>query len=91
MENDYLIDFLKMNPSWSIRDNKLFRLIETKNWSESMSIANLISFYAEKQNHHPDLLVCYSKLEISLFTHDSNSITEKDILLASTIEASQNN
>ena len=81
------VEMDKTIPNWSIKENKLFREIKTKNWSESMGIANMISYLAEKNNHHPELFVAYSKVKIHLSTHDKGgSITSKDIYLAQNIE-----
>ena len=41
---------------------------------------------AEKMNHHPNWSNSYNKVRISLFTHDSKTITDKDILLARKIQ-----
>ena len=88
MEYKLLEEFLKKCPSWSIQDNKLFKEIKTKNWTESVSIVNLISFLAEKYDHHPELLISYYAVEVFLITHDQQSITEKDLHLAQQIETS---
>lgn len=73
-------------PEWKIIDNKLQLELKTKNWSESMAIANLVSFFAEKYDHHPDLVIKYSSVIISYFTHTSGEITDKDIKLAQLID-----
>ena len=85
MDPELLIKIKEKLPTWTVNDNKLYNIIKTKNWTESMSIANMISFLAEKQNHHPDLIVKYGSVTIELFTHTTNNITEKDILLAQKI------
>ena len=73
-------------PEWKIIDNKLQLELKTKNWSESMAIANLVSFFAEKYDHHPDLVIKYSSVIISYFTHTSGEITDIDIKLAQLID-----
>ena len=47
---------------------------------------NIIADHSEKINHHPKLINEYNILEIELYTHSSNAITEKDFLLARFIE-----
>jgi 4a-hydroxytetrahydrobiopterin dehydratase len=78
--------FLNENNQWKIIDNKLYREINLNNFKEVVLVFNLIAFLAEKLNHHPDLEIYYKKIIIKLFTHSSNSITDKDIQLASLIE-----
>ena len=45
-----------------------------------------IAFECEKQNHHPNWENVYNSLTIKLSTHDADSITQKDIDLAKSIE-----
>lgn len=42
---------------------------------------------AELQQHHPDIDIRYTRITVSLSTHDSGGITGKDITLARAIEA----
>jgi 4a-hydroxytetrahydrobiopterin dehydratase len=37
-------------------------------------------------NHHPDWSNSFNKVHISLITHESGSVTDKDILLARKIQ-----
>ncbi len=37
-------------------------------------------------NHHPDILITYNKVTITLSTHSEGGITEKDLNLAQQIE-----
>ena len=46
-----------------------------------------IAIFAEKEDHHPEWCNVYSKVEISLTTHDVGGITEKDIKLIQFIES----
>lgn len=68
---------------------KLERLFEFKNFSEALQFVNQVGEIAESNNHHPDILLHdYKKVTITLFTHDENSVTEKDLKLAELIEES---
>jgi 4a-hydroxytetrahydrobiopterin dehydratase len=42
--------------------------------------------YAEKVDHHPDILLTYSGVKITLFTHDKSGVTEKDIRFACSLD-----
>lgn len=52
-----------------------------------MLAAGAIGFLAEAAWHHPDLSISFGRLEISLSTHDSGGVTERDLALAAQIEA----
>lgn len=72
-------------PNWTIKDGKLSLEIKTQDWNESMAIANMISYLAEKFNHHPELFISYSRMKINLITYSENAITDKDLKLAEKI------
>jgi 4a-hydroxytetrahydrobiopterin dehydratase len=47
-----------------------------------------IAGLAEAANHHPDVDIRYTKVTVTLSTHDAGGITVKDLDLAKEIEAS---
>lgn len=44
-----------------------------------------IAKYAESMNHHPDILIKYEKVGLTLTTHDEGCLTMKDFRLAQKI------
>lgn len=52
-----------------------------------MGFINALAQEAERVQHHPDLLVRYSKVTLTLATHDAGGITAKDFALATTADA----
>ena len=51
-----------------------------------MGFVAAVGILAEKAFHHPDIDIRYSKVTISLTTHDAGGLTEKDTELATAIE-----
>jgi 4a-hydroxytetrahydrobiopterin dehydratase len=47
---------------------------------------NNIGQIAEQMNHHPKMTNVYNEVEIELWTHDTNSITDLDYQLAAAID-----
>lgn len=72
---------------WSKKNNKLELTIQFKSQTELAEAFLKIAELADKSNHHPDAeIVKCSTLILTLFTHDTNAITEKDYQLADKIE-----
>ena len=67
---------------WEFINSKIVRFIPRSNDISSGEIVKLIWDYAEKVDHHPDILLTYSGIKIILFTHDKAGVTEKDISFA---------
>jgi 4a-hydroxytetrahydrobiopterin dehydratase len=40
---------------------------------------------AEAVNHHPDISISYNKVKLSLTSHDSGGVTQRDIRMAGKI------
>lgn len=60
--------------------------MKTKNFLESLALANKIGEVAEEQGHHPDLLVRWGELNIELWTHKIDGLSEADFILAAKID-----
>jgi 4a-hydroxytetrahydrobiopterin dehydratase len=45
-----------------------------------------VALLAEKLDHHPEWLNVYKTVEVTLSTHDSGGLTEKDIALATAMD-----
>ncbi|MBI4093064.1 MAG: 4a-hydroxytetrahydrobiopterin dehydratase [Candidatus Kerfeldbacteria bacterium] len=41
---------------------------------------------AEKQNHHPDIVLSYGRVVVTWTTHSVSGLTEKDFLMAAATE-----
>jgi 4a-hydroxytetrahydrobiopterin dehydratase len=41
-----------------------------------------VALHAEKADHHPEWFNVYNRVEVTLSTHDSGGVTDKDVELA---------
>jgi 4a-hydroxytetrahydrobiopterin dehydratase len=67
---------------WEFINSKIVRFIPRCDEVSLGKIVKAIWDYAEKVDHHPDVLLTYSGVKITLFTHDESGVTEKDIRFA---------
>ena len=51
-----------------------------------MGFANQVALIAQAEDHHPEMEISYSKVEIELWTHAANGLTENDFILAAKID-----
>lgn len=58
-----------------------------ENFSRAFAFMTRVALLAEKANHHPDWSNSYNRVEIALKTHDKGKVTQKDIDLATAIDA----
>ncbi len=70
---------------WRLEDGFLKTSHKSGSFSKGVELINKIAVVADELDHHPDILLTYPKLEISLKTHDIDGITEFDFELAGRI------
>ena len=72
---------------WKVVDgHHLRKTYEFPDFQKALDFVNRIGAAAEAQNHHPDLKLGWGKVEVELFTHTINGVSEKDYTLAATID-----
>ncbi len=75
---------------WARRGDVLTRQYSFRNFVEAMAFVNHVADAAESMKHHPDIDIRYSKVTLTLSTHDAGGITQKDLNLARAIDAEPN-
>ena len=68
--------------AWKIDKEHLFRTFSFHSYVKAANFVQTLANFAEKQNHHPDILLTWRKVSVWLVTHDSNGITELDTKFA---------
>ncbi|MGA9638019.1 4a-hydroxytetrahydrobiopterin dehydratase [Flavobacterium sp.] len=71
---------------WEFNSNGIEKKFMFKNFNQALGFIVQIGILAEKVNHHPELFNVYNKVNIRLFTHDANGVTDKDFNMAKEIE-----
>ena len=69
-------------PGWSLSGGQIERTFGFPDFVRSMRFVNELAAAAERVQHHPDILVRYSRVTLGLSTHDAGGITGKDFAFA---------
>lgn len=67
---------------WSMIKDAIQRTYQFSDFKQSMEFVNKVAEAAEDAQHHPDILIRYNKVSLTLSTHDAGGVTEKDFDLA---------
>jgi len=86
IKNEKINEHLKGLEGWELRDKEIHTNFKRKDFIDSIGFVSRIALLAERADHHPDILVQYNKVDITLSTHSEGGVTEKDIKLAGEIE-----
>jgi 4a-hydroxytetrahydrobiopterin dehydratase len=74
--------------NWQLNGNALVLEIQTADFNEAVWVVAETAKAANELNHHPNVSISgYNRLYIELSTHDSGSVTKKDLALAEKIDA----
>lgn len=57
------------------------------NYFETMAFVNAVAFIAQRQDHHPELVVTYKQCTVRLNTHDVQGISATDFDCAAAFDA----
>ena len=67
-----------MNPKgWAESSNKLTKEFKFDTFDDSIDFVNKVARIAEKQNHHPDIVIKFDKVIISITDHEKGGVSEK--------------
>ena len=84
--NDQIELFLNQHKAWTLKEKKLHREYQFKNFVTAFGFMTQIALIAERSNHHPEWFNVYNKVIVDLTTHEANGITERDFTLAKHME-----
>lgn len=82
---EQILDKLGETVGWERRGDGISRVFKFKDFKEAMAFVNKVAEVAEAMDHHPDILISYHTVQISVFTHSEGGLTEKDFALAKKI------
>jgi 4a-hydroxytetrahydrobiopterin dehydratase len=83
-------DALTNLPGWKLINGKLYKEFIFADFKTAWDFMSQVALLAESHNHHPDWRNVYNKVEIELFSHDSNGVTQRDIKFAHAAEKTLN-
>ena len=74
-------------PEWEVVENHhLRRTVRTSDFASALELVNRIGALAEEEWHHPDLLLAWGRVEVEIWTHKIDGLTESDFILAAKID-----
>src|SRR5262245_22554322 len=78
--------YLQQISGWETQDNKIHKTFKFKNFVEAMAFVNRMAEIAEAEGHHPDFTVHYNKVDVTIWTHAIDGLSENDFILAAKID-----
>jgi 4a-hydroxytetrahydrobiopterin dehydratase len=73
-------------PNWTLKDTLITREFQFKDFLEAMVFVNKVADAAEGQQHHPEILVKYKKVRLTLTTDKIGGLSQNDFIMAARID-----
>jgi 4a-hydroxytetrahydrobiopterin dehydratase len=74
-------------PQWTVANqHHIHREFQFPDFKEALEFVNQVGALAEEQGHHPDIFLAWGKVEITLWTHKIDGLTESDFIMAAKID-----
>lgn len=74
-------------PGWSaVENHHLHRSFRFPDFRTALDFVNRVGAIAEQEGHHPDIQLAWGKVDITIWTHKINGLTESDFVLAAKVD-----
>lgn len=88
MNPNEIAEKLKSLNGWTYNEStkSIQKEFTFKGYLKTIGFVNAVAWIANKENHHPDLEVSFSRCLVRLTTHDAGGVSDKDFALARQID-----
>ncbi len=77
----------RLGGGWAVvNEHHLAKELRVPDFRQALEVTNRIGELAEELGHHPDILVGWGKVGITIWTHAIDGLTESDFVLAAKID-----
>ena len=77
----------KLKNGWKVIDNEKIRHhFSFENFRRGMAFTQEVALIAENEQHHPDICIHYSGVEVELTTHAIGGLSVNDFIMAAKID-----
>jgi 4a-hydroxytetrahydrobiopterin dehydratase len=74
-------------PGWVRQGSNITTTVTLSDFGEAMLFTGAVAYLAEQASHHPDILIQWNKVTLTLSTHSAGGLTAADFDLAAKISA----
>jgi 4a-hydroxytetrahydrobiopterin dehydratase len=74
-------------PKWKVmKEHHITRAFTFPDFKQALDFVNRVGDVAERQGHHPDILLTWGKAEVTLWTHKIDGLSHSDFIMAAKID-----
>ncbi len=80
---------LQQAPGWALMNGAIEKTYSFADYHRTLAFVNALAWIAHREDHHPDLLVSYSRCTVRFNTHSVGGISINDFICAAQVDALQ--
>ena len=80
----------QLRDGWNVAENHhLEKEYPFRDFKEALAFTDRVGAIAEEQGHHPDILLQWGKVKLTIWTHSIDGLSENDFILAAKADAAR--
>ena len=84
--NENQIKKFIINDDWNFNNESIDKNFKFTSYMDGIKFVNKIAELAEQKNHHPDILIGWCNVNVSITSHDMDGVTNQCVELANEID-----
>jgi 4a-hydroxytetrahydrobiopterin dehydratase len=73
-------------PGWSVGSGSIQKQFRFKSYLAGLEFAYAVGKIAEREDHHPDILIRWRRVELKFSTHSIKGLSQNDFIMAAKSE-----
>ncbi len=79
-------ELARVLPGWNLMDGSIEKEFHFNSYTDGLDFAYSVGKIAEEQDHHPDILIKWRRVKLTLSTHSVKGLSENDFIVAAKSE-----
>ena len=86
LNDESIRGWMRERTGWKRRNKTLIKEFRFPSFRDSIVFVNRVASLADDLDHHPDIDIRYTTVNLTLSTHEVKGLTQKDIDLAEKVD-----
>jgi 4a-hydroxytetrahydrobiopterin dehydratase len=87
LAGDNLKGYEQQVPAWRVMfEHHLAKTFVFPDFKSGLDFVNAVGALAEAEGHHPDVCLSWGKVDVMIYTHKLDGLSENDFILAAKID-----
>ena len=86
MPREQANEYMEKIPGWNLVDSHIEKEFKFDKYLQGLEFAYALGKTAEEEDHHPDMLIRWGKVKVTLMTHAIKGLSDNDFIMAAKAE-----